>query len=272
MARSRDEVLLELAREVPGFQSAAEAVDEAAGEVLALSPAELRCLDQVRHGPQTLEELSHRLARSRRACAASLERLELAGYVRRQGGEVERYEITEHAEEWLESLWGPIRDEGVRLFDGYSNETLEQIARFIRSGRELQEAHARRIRALAETPDSELPRARRPRGGLSPAALRRVQVFIQAHLEQPIRLGELAERAGLSPHHFARAFKTTTGRTPHAYVQQARVAKAERLLRETELPVGEIALRTGFSTQSRFTETFRKVTGFTPARYRRGRR
>ncbi|RKH88769.1 helix-turn-helix transcriptional regulator, partial [Corallococcus sp. AB038B] len=58
--------------------------------------------------------------------------------------------------------------------------------------------------------------------------------------------------------------------TPRAYVERLRVEKAEGLIRDTELPLADIALACGFSSQSRFTTAFRRATGFTPARYRRG--
>ncbi|HEY8550394.1 MAG TPA: AraC family transcriptional regulator, partial [Vicinamibacterales bacterium] len=108
------------------------------------------------------------------------------------------------------------------------------------------------------------------RGGLAPAALRRVQLFVEANLGRPIRLADLAARAGLSPYHFARAFRTSTGTTPRAYVEARRVERAKQLLKEGELPIAAIAVETGFGTQSRFTTIFRRLTGFTPAAYRRG--
>ena len=61
------------------------------------------------------------------------------------------------------------------------------------------------------------------RGGLSPAALRRVQLFVEANLGRAIHLHDLAARAALSPFHFARAFKTSAGMTPRAYVEQRRI-------------------------------------------------
>jgi AraC family transcriptional regulator len=107
---------------------------------------------------------------------------------------------------------------------------------------------------------------------LSPAALSRVQLFVDGNLARPIKLADLAERSGLSPFHFSRAFKQSLGVAPHAWVQQRRVERADELLRTTDLRLGEVALAVGFSSQSHLTTVFRKHTGLTPAMVRRGRR
>lgn len=146
---------------------------------------------------------------------------------------------------------------------------LSVFARLLAKARAIQEMHAARIRALLDEPLSR-GRANHLRGGLSPAALRRVQLFAEANLSQPIRLPDLAERATLSAFHFARAFKISTGTTPRAFIEQRRIEKAKQLLRESALPLADIALAAGFQTQSRFTTAFRRITGFTPAVYRKG--
>jgi len=69
----------------------------------------------------------------------------------------------------------------------------------------------------------------RIRGGLPPRAMRRVREFIEAHLERTISIQELAEIAGLSMHHFARAFKQSEGMTPHDYLLRCRERRAQDL-------------------------------------------
>jgi AraC family transcriptional regulator len=106
------------------------------------------------------------------------------------------------------------------------------------------------------------------KGGLPPRLLRRIEAYIEAHLDAPLRISELAEMAGLSEFHFARMFKTSKGEPPHRHVQRLRVEKAKRLIGETGMELSEIALACGFATQSHFSACFRKRTGFTPSAWR----
>jgi AraC-like DNA-binding protein len=108
----------------------------------------------------------------------------------------------------------------------------------------------------------------RIRGGLPPRALRRVREFIESHLEENISIQALAGIAGLSMYHFARAFKQTEGMPPHEYLVQCRVRRTKDLLAETDLPLSEIALASGFSDQSHCARRFREHVGVTPSSYR----
>ena len=105
-------------------------------------------------------------------------------------------------------------------------------------------------------------------GGLSGYKLRRVQEFINANLEEDLSLSEIAEVAGLSQFHFARAFRKSTNLTPQQYLMQQRIERAKELLAKDDLPIVEISLRTGFKNQSHFTTLFRKFTKFTPKLWR----
>jgi transcriptional regulator GlxA family with amidase domain len=106
------------------------------------------------------------------------------------------------------------------------------------------------------------------RGGVSPRALQRVREFIEQHLEGNISIEALATVAGLSKYYFARAFKQSEGITPHDYVMQCRVRRAQELLAGTDLPISEIAVAVGFSDQSHCARRFREHIGLTPSRYR----
>ena len=111
--------------------------------------------------------------------------------------------------------------------------------------------------------------ARQARGGLSPAAMRRVRDYIDAHLSDSIELVELSEIAGLSVFHFARQFKHSEGVTPHYYLVSRRVERAKELLAGTNLSLSEIAFAAGFSDQSHLTRLFRQIVRMTPGQFRR---
>jgi AraC-like DNA-binding protein len=106
-------------------------------------------------------------------------------------------------------------------------------------------------------------------GGLAPGALRRVREYIDQHLTESVRTEVLARIAALSPGHFNRAFKQSTGISPHRYILQKRVAFATELLRETTRALADIALDVGFADQSHFCRTFASISGETPSACRR---
>jgi AraC family transcriptional regulator len=110
------------------------------------------------------------------------------------------------------------------------------------------------------------------RGGLAPAVLKRVQEFINQHLDQPLVLADLASQAELSEFHFARMFKHSTGQAPHQYVMQVRLQQAEKLLRNTLMPLTQIALDCGFSSASHFSNRFKAFYGYSPIRLRQQNR
>src|SRR6266478_2607938 len=105
-------------------------------------------------------------------------------------------------------------------------------------------------------------------GALPRYKLRRVVEFIDAHIDQPISLENLAAAAAVSPFHFPRQFKKATEMTPHQYVIQMRVKRARSLLAQSDLPLVKIAARVGFSDQSQFSNNFRNCTSVTPKAYR----
>ena len=109
---------------------------------------------------------------------------------------------------------------------------------------------------------------RQAHGGLSPAAMRRVREYVDAHLGGSMDLATLAGVAGVSIHHFARGFKHSAGVTPHHYLTQKRVERAQRLLADTDLSLSEIAYTVGFSDQSHLARHFRQMLGVTPGQFR----
>lgn len=108
-----------------------------------------------------------------------------------------------------------------------------------------------------------------PSGQLPKHILRRAIEFINDSLDRNITLAEIAAQIEMSPYHFARMFKYSTGLAPHQYVLNLKIDRAKTLLSETSLPLAEIAYRLGFASQSHFTAMFRRLTSTTPKAYRK---
>lgn len=108
----------------------------------------------------------------------------------------------------------------------------------------------------------------RRRGGIAPRTMRRVTDYIEENLATPLTMATLAEIAGLSEYRFAHNFKSMVGLPPHQYVIHARLERAKRMLRETDLSILEIACASGCQSISRFNSLFRRAIGTTPSLYR----
>ena len=92
--------------------------------------------------------------------------------------------------------------------------------------------------------------------------------YMQAHLNQDLKLAELAAVVNMSQFYFGRVFKQHMGITPYQYLIQQRVERSKQLLAFSHLSIAEIAYHVGFSKQSNFAAHFRKATGVTPTVYR----
>lgn len=137
----------------------------------------------------------------------------------------------------------------------YSNWAADSVARTLAI--QLIRKHSS-ARLLAEAPTH----------GLSDSKLRQVKAYIDENLEDNLSLSMLSGIVALSPIHFARQFKRSTGQSPYQYLLNARIEAAKRLLRSS-MPIAEIAFQCGFAHQEHLTRTFRKLAGTTPAAYRR---
>jgi AraC family transcriptional regulator len=102
--------------------------------------------------------------------------------------------------------------------------------------------------------------------------LRRVLDYISTNVDDDITLADLARVGGQSPFHFARKFTRAMGVSPKRYVSRVRLDKAMAELAAGRLPLAQIALNAGFSSQASFTRAFRRATSMTPQEYRRRRR
>lgn len=116
------------------------------------------------------------------------------------------------------------------------------------------------------------PRVEHLRGGLSSRAKRRALELMNDRLDRNLSVESLASEVGLSPAHFARAFKEAMGLAPHRYLLMRRLEHARRLLDTPDAILSDVAQRTGFADQAHFTRLFKREFGVTPGIVLKGRR
>jgi AraC family transcriptional regulator len=106
-------------------------------------------------------------------------------------------------------------------------------------------------------------------GGLTKSQLQRCQQHIDANIDGNITIEVLARIAGLSPYYFIRAFKRSTGMTPHRCVLEAKVRNAQAMLMNSRKSIGEISRSVGFLSAGHFDAAFKKIVEMTPTAYRK---
>ncbi len=99
--------------------------------------------------------------------------------------------------------------------------------------------------------------------------IRRLIEFIEEHLDSNLSLETMAAEVIVSPRYLPRAFKTAIGQSPHRYVLARRIERAKQLLHSTDMPIVDVALASGFSSQSHLSNWFLREVGISPAAYRR---
>ncbi|MCP3442458.1 AraC family transcriptional regulator [Bradyrhizobium sp. CCGUVB14] len=141
------------------------------------------------------------------------------------------------------------------------NEALDTLFR-----QQLMDLLATRLLAAhSGTPNAIAP----TRGGLAPKTLLRAIERLRSDSDADVSLAALAAEAGLSRFHFCRAFKDSTGLSPHAWLRQHRLEQAMNMLRDTDASVVSVAATLGYSSQTAFAAAFRKLTGESPRDWRR---
>ena len=110
-----------------------------------------------------------------------------------------------------------------------------------------------------------------PRRGLAPWQVRKVSAYIEAHLDSTVSTADLAGLAKLSVFHFCRAFRSSFGESPHAYVMRRRVECAQGLMLQTNSSLAQIAIECGLSDQAHLSKSFRRFVGESPGAWRRAR-
>lgn len=105
--------------------------------------------------------------------------------------------------------------------------------------------------------------------GLSQKKLKLILEYIDGNLDRKITLTDLAAIARVSKFYFCRLFKSSFNLTPYQYVLQQRIKRAKKLLEHSELPICDIALDCGFSSQSHLAKHFRTMVDTSPMNYRK---
>jgi AraC family transcriptional regulator len=162
---------------------------------------------------------------------------------------------------------------------GWSEPALAMIARLLAEELETPRNSKLYRESIAVVAVAQIVRAleksvaaRGFRGGLTPRTLRRVQDYILANLSRDITVSELAALADLSPFHFCRAFKQSTGAPPHAWLTARRIEHAQVLMSsDGSVGLTDVALSVGFGGHAAFSTAFRRVVGCTPSVWRRER-
>jgi AraC family transcriptional regulator len=114
--------------------------------------------------------------------------------------------------------------------------------------------------------DAAVLERKRLYGELPREKLVRAVEYIRDHLDTDLTVAGIAQAVGMSPYHFTRLFKESTGRTPYQYVVDARVKKAKELLTTGKFTISEAAFHVGFADQSHLTRHFKRVFGLPPKR------
>jgi AraC-like DNA-binding protein len=193
------------------------------------------------------------------------------------GSNIESTLITIYDEE-INSVLGICSDGGLPLKPDFNlqGDLLNVLAARLRQAA-LQEQNAAYSETLISLLFQEILRTQnenhsqlnhRCSGGLSPRTRRIARDFLHENLSKSIDLHMLANYVGLSRFHFTREFKASFGVPPHKYLLNLRVQKASELLRETRLPITEIALDVGFSCSSDFSRAFKQIMNCSPRDFR----
>lgn len=99
--------------------------------------------------------------------------------------------------------------------------------------------------------------------------VQRAQALMEERFRDTLRVAALARELAISPRHFVRRFKAATGSTPSDYIHRVKVEAAKRTLENGRRPIAEVANEVGYEDVSSFRNVFRRVTGLSPAEYRR---
>jgi AraC-like DNA-binding protein len=153
--------------------------------------------------------------------------------------------------------------------DAPLHEMLHGLAADLRAGRAVEPTDPRADAvALHLAATYGVPQPASSCAGLARPRLERALAMIEERLTDALPVADLAEAVHLSPFHFSRMFRVSTGRSPHEWIMLKRMARAKLLLATTRLTLPEVAKGAGYRTHSHFSGMFHAVVKMTPGQYR----
>jgi AraC-like DNA-binding protein len=177
----------------------------------------------------------------------------------------------------LESSWKWRRDlkwaglEGVRSGAARSTDPLRLLATYIVERRETMRHSESFLRSLAEMLVDEIAEALSERAsGAGSEVVRRAQEFVEAHLDRPISVADLARWTDCSASTVRRQFQETLKLPPYEWILNLRIQRAQRLVATTTLRIREVAAQVGFEDAFQFSRIFKQRTGRSPREFRYG--
>jgi DNA-binding MarR family transcriptional regulator len=150
LARNRQALVSDLGNAIQAYQRSNAEFDDEVGRLLEVNPADLRCLDWLSGGRMSAGELSRATGLSSAATTSMIDRLERKGFVRRVRGEEDRrqvlVEMTEDGNDRVWRLYGPLVEEGAKLFDRFTREELATMLDLVQAMQELADRSSGQLR------------------------------------------------------------------------------------------------------------------------------
>jgi AraC-like DNA-binding protein len=190
------------------------------------------------------------------------DRTAVAYWPKGKDGEVVR---TDHWEEVCRVLTESGQDLDLVIMDSVPAGQKRQLSRRIKKIKDVPVIFFEENRPPAPKPE----RRRHPTAEFDGAdGMERARLYMDEHFREPLTLGEIAARAGVSPSYFCRRFRSRFGKSPITYLSKLRLAHSRYLLANTNLAVTKVAEQSGFFAVSYFCRQFKTATGYTPVAYR----
>ena len=214
-------------------------------------------------GPLPAAVIASKMQLPSAAMRPAVDRLDRRGLIRRQenrnGASSAMFELTEEGHRHISKIYEAHEKDIETVMGILSRREREQLWQILK-----------RIGFQGER--CQHARSKDRRGGLAPWQLRRVTEYMTERVGDSVALKELGAQTGLSSSQFGRAFKLSTGTSPHRWQMNLRIQEAQELLREGKSSLAEISLATGFAEQSHFSRVFKEVVGVSPGAWQRGHR